>query len=215
MLGIDTITLLLIGANVLISSKGFQDYSFFEKYKFNIGGIRRGEFIRYLSSGFLHADWTHLLVNMLTLYFFAGAIIANMGPLIFLVIYFGSLLLGNFLSYAFHKNEYHYSAIGASGAVSGIVFAFVLLYPDQNLYLYFALPIKAWIFGIAYLVFSIYGMRKQLGNIGHDAHFGGAAAGYGLTLLFNPYLLTSQTEIVLLLAIPIVALFILLRTNKN
>ena len=214
MLDIAPITLLLIGANILFSSKGFQDFSFFENYKFNVGAIRRGEYIRYLSSGFLHADWTHLLVNMLTLYFFAGAIIARLGLLPFLVIYFASLLVGNFLSFAFHKDEYHYSAIGASGAVSGVVFAFVLLYPDQNLYLFFAIPIKAWLFGILYLVYSIYGMRNQLGNIGHDAHFGGAVAGYGLTLLFEPYLLEARTELVLLMAVPIVALFVLIKQKR-
>ena len=214
MLGIDLATIAIIGANILISSKGFQDFSFFEKYKFNVGAVRRGEYVRFLSAGFLHADWTHLLVNMLTLYFFAGPVIAWMGLLPFLVIYFASLLAGNILSYSFHQNEYHYSAIGASGAVSGIVFCYVLLFPDKDLYLFFAIPIRAWIFGIAYLVFSIYGMRKQLGNIGHDAHFGGAVAGYGLTLLFRPNLIASRTEILLLMAIPIIALFILMKQKK-
>ena len=91
---------------------------------------------------------------------------------------------------------------------------FVLLYPDQNLYLFFAIPIKAWLFGILYLVYSIYGMRNQLGNIGHDAHFGGAVAGYGLTLLFEPYLLEARTELVLLMAVPIVALFVLIKQKR-
>lgn len=214
MLGIDPATLLLIGANVFLSLKGFQDFSFFEKYKFNVGAVRRGEYIRCLSAGFLHADWTHLFVNMLTLYFFAGPVINTLGLVPFLVIYFASLLAGNILSYSFHQNEYHYSAIGASGAVSGIVFCYVLLYPSSNLYLFFAIPIKAWIFGILYLVYSIYGMRKQLGNIGHDAHFGGAVAGYGLTVLFEPQLLQTRTDILLLMAIPIVALFILIKQKR-
>lgn len=214
MLDIDVVTLVLIGGNILMSLRGFQEFSFFEKYKFNVGAVRRGEYIRFLSAGFLHADWTHLFVNMLTLYFFAGPVIATLGLIPFLIIYFASLLAGNFLSYAFHKSEYHYSAIGASGAVSGIVFCYVLLYPNQNLYLFFAIPIKAWIFGIAYLVYSIYGMRKQLGNIGHDAHFGGAVAGYCLTILFEPHLLQSSTEILLLMAIPIVALFVLMQQKR-
>lgn len=214
MLGIHPAVLLIIGANILISARGFRDFAFFEKYKFNVGAIKRGEYIRFLTAGFLHANWTHLFVNMLTLYFFADPVIWTIGLIPFLVIYFVSLLAGNILSYAFHQNEFHYSAIGASGAVSGVVFSYVILYPDQNLYLFFAIPIKAWIFGIAYLAYSIYGMKNQMGNIGHDAHFGGAVAGYLLTLAFEPQLIESRTEILAIMAIPIVALFVLMKQKR-
>lgn len=207
-------TLAIIIANVLFSMKGFKDYAFFEKYKFNIGAIQRGEQIRMLSSGFLHANTTHLLFNMLTLYFFADVIIISLGYVSFLIIYFVSLLVGNLLSFYFHKNNPFYSAIGASGAVTGILYSAILMYPDMKLYLFFALPIKAWIFGIAYLFYSIYGMKKQLGNIGHDAHFGGAIAGYVLTILFAPIIIQKQLWIVLVLAIPIVALFVLMKMKK-
>lgn len=214
MQNINIATLIIIAANVLISLKGFNDFSFFEKYKFNIAGIRRGEQIRMFSSGFLHADFNHLLFNMLTLYFFAGVVIAYLGVTIFIVIYLASLLLGSILSFYFHKDEYHYSAVGASGAVMGILYAAILFIPNENLYLFFAIPIPAWIFGVAYLLYSIYGMKKQLGNIGHDAHIGGAIAGYLLTIAFAPYLLNTSLWIVLLLAIPIVLLFILHKLGK-
>jgi membrane associated rhomboid family serine protease len=194
--------------------KGFDDFSFFEKYKFNIGGIKRGEQIRMISSGFLHADMSHLIFNMLTLYFFADVVIVTIGFVKFLIIYFASLLVGNLLSFYFHKDEYHYSAIGASGAVMGVLYSSIMFYPDMNLYLFFAIPIKAWIFGILYLGYSIYGMKKQLGNIGHDAHFGGAIAGYALTILFAPSILETQLWIVLVLAVPIVALFVLMKLGK-
>jgi membrane associated rhomboid family serine protease len=214
MQNINIATLIIIAANVLISLKGFNDFSFFEKYKFNIAGIRRGEQIRMFSSGFLHADFNHLLFNMLTLYFFAGVVIAYLGVTKFVIVYLASLLFGSILSFYFHKDEYHYSAVGASGAVMGILYAAILFIPDENLYLFFAIPIPAWIFGVAYLLYSIYGMKKQLGNIGHDAHIGGAIAGYLLTIAFAPYLLETSLWIVLLLAIPIVLLFILHKLGK-
>ena len=208
-------TLAIIIANVLISMKGFKDFAFFEKYKFNIGGIQRGEKIRMLSSGFLHADMSHLLFNMLTLYFFADVVIISLGYISFVIIYFAALLLGNALSFYFHKNNPYYSAIGASGAVSGVLYSAILLYPTMGIYMFFIpIAIPAWIFGILYLLYSIYGMKKQLGNIGHDAHFGGAIAGYVLTILFAPSILQTQLWVVAILAIPIIALFVLMKSGK-
>ncbi|MDC7995378.1 rhomboid family intramembrane serine protease [Altibacter sp. HG106] len=210
MLDIAIVTLIIIAANVIISLKGFNDFSFFEKYKFNIASIRRGEQIRMITSGFLHVDTAHLLFNMLTLYFFANIVINALGTVRFLLVYMASLLVGNLLSFYFHKEEYHYSAVGASGAVTGILYSAILFYPDMSLYLFFIpIPIPAWIFGLLYLLYSIYGMKKRIGNIGHDAHLGGAIAGYALTLLFMPGLLETNLWIVLVLAVPIGILFVL------
>jgi membrane associated rhomboid family serine protease len=208
-------TIAIIAVNVLISLKGFSDFSFFEKYKFNIAGIRRGEQIRMFSSGFLHVDYSHLLFNMLTLYFFANVVIGSVGVTKFVLIYLASLLVGNLLSFYFHKNEFHYSAVGASGAVMGILYSAILFYPDMRLGFFF-IPVRfpAWVFGLAYLLYSIYGMRSRLGNIGHDAHFGGAIAGYVLTIAFAPSLLETSLWIVTLLAVPIVLLFILHKLGK-
>ena len=100
-------TIVIIGANVLASIKGFNDFSFFERYKFNIGAIKRGEQIRTITSGFLHVDISHLLFNMLTLYFFAPIVVQYLGDVKFLIIYFISLLAGSLLSLSFHKNDYH------------------------------------------------------------------------------------------------------------
>ncbi len=213
--GIDITTLLIIAANALISVKGFNDYTFFEKYKFNVAAIRRGEQIRMLTSGFLHVDFSHLLFNMLTLYFFAGVVIAAVGVTSFLLIYLASLVVGNLLSFYFHRDEFHYSAVGASGAVTGVLYSAILFYPDMGLYLFFIpIAIPAWIFGIGYLLYSIYGMKRRLGNIGHDAHFGGAIAGYVLTLVFVPSLFQAQLWIVLVLAVPIILLFLLHKLGK-
>jgi len=206
-------TIAIIVANVIISLKGFNDFSFFEKYKFNIAGIRKGEKIRMFSSGFLHADFSHLLFNMITLYFFANVVIISLGVVKFILIYLASLVFGNLLSFFFHKEEFHYSAIGASGAVMGILYSAILFDPNAML-IVFVIPMKAWIFGILFLLFSIYGMKKSIGNIGHDAHFGGAIAGYVLTIAFAPYLLDTHLWIVTLLAVPIVLLFILIKLKK-
>ncbi len=208
-------TLVIIAANVLISLKGFNDFSFFEKYKFNIAGIRRGEQIRMFSSGFLHVDFSHLLFNMLTLYFFANVVIYNVGVTKFVLIYLLSLLVGNLLSFLMHKDEFHYSAVGASGAVMGILYAAILFEPNMGLYLFFIpIAIPAWLFGILYLGYSIYGMKKRLGNIGHDAHIGGAIAGYVLTIGFQPSILQTDLWLVILLAIPILVLFVLYKLGK-
>jgi membrane associated rhomboid family serine protease len=215
MQNLDIATIVIIAANVIISMKGFNDFSFFEKYKFNIAGIRRGEQIRMFSSAFLHADFSHLLFNMLTLYFFAPVVIMSVGVTYFVIIYVASLLIGNLLSFYFHKDEYHYSAIGASGAVMGVLYSAILFFPDMGLYLFFIpIPIPAWVFGMAYLLYSIYGMKKRLGNIGHDAHIGGAIGGYVLTLVFAPYLFQTSLWIVVLLAIPLILLFILHKLGK-
>ena len=215
MYNLDIVTIVIIAANVIISFKGFEDRLFFEKYKFNVGSIRRGEQIRMFSSGFLHADVTHLLFNMITLYFFADAVIFELGRVNFMIIYFASLVFGNLLSLYFHKDEYWYSAIGASGAVTGILYSAILLQPEMSLYMFFVpIPIPGYVFGIGYLLYSIYGMKNRIGNIGHDAHFGGAVGGYAITLVLMPSLFRTDLGYVGLLAIPIVILFVLYKTGK-
>lgn len=212
---LNLITIIIIAANVIMSFKGFKDYSFFEKYKFNTGAVKRGEKIRIFSSGFLHVDTGHLFLNMLTLYFFADVVIDSLGSMGFLLVYVASLALGNFLSYFFHKDDPGYNAVGASGAVSGIIYAAILLHPDMSLYLFLIpIPIPAYVFGIGYMLYSIYGMKRRVGNIGHDAHFGGAVGGYVLTLLLAPWILTAHLLMVVLLAVPIVLLFILQKSGR-
>jgi len=214
-MNISIYTLIIIALNTLCSFKGFKDRSFFELYKFNIGGIKRGEQPRLLVSGFLHVDLQHLLFNMITLYFFAGHVIYSVGPFYFFLIYFGSLIFGNLLSYYFHKNELYYSAVGASGAVTGILYAAILLYPGMNLYLYFIpIPIPSYVVGVGYMLYSIYGIKSRVGNIGHDAHFGGAIGGYVLTLLIAPQVLETHLWMVILLAVPIILLFLMHKNNK-
>ena len=208
-------TIAIIAVNVLVSLKGFNDGSFFERYKFGIGAIKAGQKDRMLTSGFLHVDISHLFMNMFTLFFFADVVINWFGPTKFVGIYFISLIAGSLLALFFHKNEPYYSAVGASGAVTGILYAAILLQPDMRLGLMFIpIPLPAYVLGIAYLLYSIYGMKKRLGNIGHTAHFGGAIGGYITVLLFKPDLLVTDTLMVFLLAIPIVILFVMEKLGK-
>ncbi|MFA9187498.1 rhomboid family intramembrane serine protease [Flavobacterium sp. FBOR7N2.3] len=209
-----TFLIALIIANVLFSYKGFNDYSFFRKYEFHIGSIRSGEQIRMLTSGFLHADMGHLLFNMITLYFFAPVVSGYLGNLLFIVIYFASLLFGSLLTLVLHKNDYNYRAVGASGAVTGILYSAILLRPDMMLGIFFIIPMPAYVFGILYLLYSIYGMRAKNDNIGHTAHFGGAIGGYLITLLVYPNLIFLHPLMVSLLTIPILLLFILIKMKK-
>lgn len=200
------IVLGIIIANVLVSMKGFDDYAFLDKYKFQVSRIKGGEKLRLFTSGFLHVDWMHLILNMYVLYVFADFVANILGNNSFLIIYFGSLLAGSFYSLSYHKDEPYYSAVGASGAVSGIVYSSILLFPDMQLLLFFAIPIPGYVFGVGYLLYSIYGMKKQLGNVGHAAHLGGAIGGFALTLLLKPILFSINTTFVILLAIPILLL---------
>ena len=205
----------IIAANIIFSYKGFQDIAFFRRYEFHIGSIRAGEQVRMFSSAFLHADIMHLAFNMLTLYFFAPVVIDYMGTFAFVTIYIGSLVFGSLLTLYLHKNDYSYRAIGASGAVTGVLYSAILLRPDMSLYMFFIpIPIPAYIFGICYLLYSIYGMKAKNDNIGHAAHFGGAIGGYLITLGKEPHLLTDNTLMVILLAIPILILFAMAKAGK-
>jgi membrane associated rhomboid family serine protease len=210
----NTILVGIIVANALISYKGFNDLAFFRKYEFHVGSIRSGEQIRMLSSGFLHADIMHLAFNMLTLWFFAPVVIQWMGTFSFVLIYFGSLIFGSLLTMLFHKNDYSYRAVGASGAVTGVLYSAILLQPDMMLGIFFVIPMPAYLFGILYLLYSIYGMRAKNDNIGHTAHFGGAIGGYLITLIKEPSLIVDHSLMVILLAIPILILFVMAKLGK-
>lgn len=195
--------LVLIGVTVLISYKGMQDHFFFNKNEFHIGSIQSGEQFRMLSSGFLHVDFQHLFFNMFTLYLFAPYVVFHFSNSYFFLLYFGSLLSGSLLTLYFHKNEYHYRAVGASGAVTGIIYSAILIEP--NIYMYGFIP--GYVFGFLYLLASLYGMKTKRDNIGHVAHFGGAIGGFVITLIREPQIFVDQTVTVMALMVPIVVLF--------
>jgi membrane associated rhomboid family serine protease len=205
----------ILAANGIVSYIGFSDVHFFRKYEFHIGSIRSGEQYRMISSGFLHGDVAHLAFNMISLYFFAHYVYNELGNFSFLLIYFGSLIFGSLLTLAMHKDDYSYRAIGASGAVTGIIYSAILLEPNLYLnFMFIPIDIPGYLFGIGYLLYSIYGMKAKNDNIGHTAHFGGAIGGYVLTLLKQPEIFSENLFLVVLLALPIIALFVLDRMGK-
>jgi membrane associated rhomboid family serine protease len=203
------VLIVIIVINALVSYKGFNDTSFFRKYEFHIGSIRAGEQYRMFTSAFLHADFMHLGFNMLTLYFFAPVVIYTLGVVGFLLVYFASMACGSLLTLYLHKNEPSYRAIGASGAVMGVLFASILINPYQEINF-----IDGYIFGIIYLLLTIYGMKTKAGNIGHTAHFGGAIGGFLITLARMPHLLYDNTLVVILLAVPIVIMVGMAKAGK-
>ncbi|MAI92816.1 MAG: rhomboid family intramembrane serine protease [Flavobacteriaceae bacterium] len=203
----NSVAIIIIGLNIFFSYKGFRDRIFFNKYKFSPMHIKSGEKIRYISSGFLHVDTTHLIVNMFTLYFFVDAVIFRVGEINFLIIYFTSLIFGNWLTYRFNSNNINYSAVGASGAVMGIVYSAILLNPDMTLF-FFVLPMPGYLFGLGYLFYSIYSMKKVNDNIGHEAHLGGAIAGFFSTIFILPAVVLTNLFTVLILLVPIIYFYI-------
>lgn len=204
------VILILIVVNVLVSVKGINDVAFFDRYKFQVKKILEGEKLRTVTSGFLHADWSHLGFNMYALYLFGGIGVRSFSSINFLLIYFGSLLVGSMYSLYQHKSELYYSAIGASGAVSGVMFSAIMLYPEK-IYSFLFFPFigfPAYILGIGYLLYSIYGMKNRVGNIGHSAHLGGAIGGYVLTLILKPSVITNNSLMIGGMGLIIVGLFL-------
>lgn len=203
------VPILIIALTAITSIKGFSDGAFFDRYKFNVGAIlgNSKQWDRMLTSATLHADYMHLIFNMLTLYFFSDIIILVFGVWKYLLIYLLAILGGGLLSLWMHRKEYYYSAIGASGGVVGVLFAAIAVDPTVGIYIFLIpIAIPGWIFGIAYLAYSVYGMRSQLGNVGHDAHLGGAAIGLFLAIIFEPVLLEINMKYILIMIVPLLAL---------
>ena len=193
--------IIILLATIAMSYYGFNNPTFFNHYKFNVGAVQKGDYVRLVSSGFLHANWEHLIFNMISLYFFQDVIIGSMGNLMFLLIYFGSMLLGSVFSLRIYKRQPYYSAIGASGAVSGIIFAAIALYPT-------ALSVNflpGWLFGALYFGYSVFMMfnPQQGDNLGHAAHLGGALFGLAVVIIYAPEVVIHHAFYLGVMALPL------------
>lgn len=205
------LVLALIALNGLVTAWGFRSERIFERWVFSVRAMQQGRVLRLLSSGFLHVSWSHYFFNMVTLYFFAGATIDRLGSAHFLYLYLLSLVAGNLLALLIHRRHKNYRAVGASGAVSGVVYAAIALYPDMQLALIFLpIPFPAWIYGIAFIVYSLYGIGKQSDNIGHEAHLGGAVAGLLYTIALRPELAQSNPLTILYILVPAVVFLVVM-----
>jgi len=152
--------------------------------------VKHNEYYRILTCSLIHADWWHLIFNMYSFYIFAFTLeIHFLGTIYFLIVYVGSLIVSCLPSVIQHKNNPAYLSLGASGAVSGIVFSYVLFNPFQLFYVFFAIPMPAWLFGIIFTVYSYFAAKNSADNINHNAHLWGALTGLILTLILNPHIL--------------------------
>ena len=213
---IPPVGIFIIGLNILFSLIGFKNGIFFEKYRFHIGSIKEGDYYRLLSSGFLHVNTTHILFNMFTLYFFVNIVVGILGTNSFLLLFIGSLLAGNLFGYYFHYKDNYYSAVGASGAVTGVLFSALLLYPEIELMLFLIpIPIPGYLFGIVYLLYTLYGMKTQNDNIGHTAHFGGAIGGIVITLYLMPSVIYKSIFMLSILSFALIIAGVLLYRKQS
>ncbi len=196
------ITYIIIALNCIVSFVGFSDKSFFAKYLYNPYSIQRNkqEWYRVFSHAFLHADFAHLLFNMFTFFSFGLALEQDIFPQIFAghaSYYFAALYIGGIIAsaipaYEKHKDDYAYSAVGASGAVSAIMFSYILILPTSSLSLLFLpIPIPAAFFGILFIIISYYLSKRGGGHIAHDAHLWGGIFGFVFTAILKPSLLVE------------------------
>lgn len=207
--------LLLILANVVTSWKGFRDRVFMDRYMFSVDGIKLfKQYDRLITSGFLHANWLHLIFNMIALFFFSGTVAAVLDWWGFLLVYFASLAGGDLLSLFIHRNSGSYSSLGASGAVAGLIFATIALVPGISIPL-IIIPIPGWLFGLLFVLFSIYGIRSRKGNVGYDSHLGGALIGMLVAILLHPSSLPDNYVTILIISLPALAFMYIIITRPH
>lgn len=189
------ITLIIAAITVITSIRAFSDQSLLHRLIFAPDYMRRTqEWYRFWSHGLIHADWMHLIFNMIALYSF-GSIVENVfvdfypstGRLLYLTMYLLALPISSLFDFFKYRHNSSYLALGASGAVSAVVFASILMSPTNSIYLFLIpIPIPAWIFGPMYLLITVYLARTGNDRIAHDAHFWGAIFGLLSTSLLIP-----------------------------
>ncbi|GAA3514839.1 hypothetical protein GCM10022393_30970 [Aquimarina addita] len=192
--------IILIILNTIISYKGFKNSAFLRKYAFQIDEILvHKDYKRMITSGFLHVNWIHFGFNMASLYFFSYCIESTVGIFSFLLIYFGSLIGGNLLALFIHRKHGDYSAVGASGAISGVILGAVALFKNMEVGLLFTtFGIPGWLYGLVFIIISIYGIKSQNNSIGHEAHLGGGIIGLLIAIALVPGV-TAQNPIPIIL----------------
>lgn len=194
-----SINIIIIFSIAAVSFLGFSNHILFSKFLFKPYSILKNkEWYRFISSAWLHADYTHLFVNLFVLYsfgnyleYFLNVYYEEQSLVLYLFLFLGSIVISHIPSYVKHKSNYNYEAVGASGGVSGILFAYILINPLSMLELYLFIPIPAIVFGILYLWYSYYMSKKNIDNIGHEAHIYGALGGMMLITIIKPEIWVS------------------------
>lgn len=187
-----SITIIIIAITVIVSLVALSNDELLNKLIFYPARMNTpAEYYRFITAGLIHIDFIHLFFNMYVLYVFGEyvetAYAVYIGkPYLFGVMYFFALIASSLPSFAKHRNDYYYRALGASGAVAAVLFSFVYYAPWTMLYFFGIIPIPAVIFAVLYLVYSAYASRRGQSNVGHDAHFYGAVFGFLVTLILDP-----------------------------
>ena len=207
-------TILILLVTAAVSFIGFKRSDIWERLMFKPEAIlRQKQFERMLTSGLIHADWAHLGMNSLTLYLFGRNIEAHYGALTLVGIHLVSIFGGSVLSLILHRHHADYRALGASGGVSGVVFASVFLLPDYRISM-MLLPIwiPPYVYAVIFLVASFIAHRRQTDNIGHDAHLGGAIIGLLFATVLYPHMVfAAPWMFALVLGLSLAVLVILIR----
>jgi membrane associated rhomboid family serine protease len=179
---------LIFAITILTSILTFSNAEWFGKLMLHPYSVhRRKKVYTLLTSGLIHKDWMHLFFNMISFYCFAFTLEQTIGHWQFGLLYVASLILSDLPSVAKHKNDFWYNSLGASGAVSAVIFSYILYDPMASMYIIpFPFPIKAIIFGVLYLVYCSYASKYSRDNINHDAHLFGALSGVAITLILSP-----------------------------
>jgi membrane associated rhomboid family serine protease len=173
---------------IVTSIYAFNDNNLFGKFMLHPYSVsRKHKVYTLITSGLIHADWMHLIFNMMTFFFFAFQLEAMIGSWQFGMVYILSLVLSDIPSVMKHKNDMWYNSLGASGAISGVLFSYILFQPFSSMMI-FPIPIPIWaiIFGPLYLVYCAYASRHARDHINHDAHLFGALAGMVVTVAVVP-----------------------------
>jgi membrane associated rhomboid family serine protease len=189
------VTFVLIAITVLVSWQAFERPRLLERLILWPPAIdRRKEFDRLITHGFIHADWQHLLFNMITLFFFGrlveGAFAPYIGAFGFVLFYLSAILVAILPTYLRHRHDPHYRSLGASGAVSAVLFAFILIQPWALIFVFF-LPLPAILYAVLYIGYSIWMDRRGGDNINHSAHLWGAGYGVLFTVMMEPRVVGS------------------------
>jgi len=197
-----SITLILIVITAIVSFYAFNNADVQAKLMMNPYNIsRRQQYYRFVTSGFVHGDHMHLIMNMISLYFFGRIVefkffevFGETGSLYFIILYFMAIVVSDLPTFFKHKDHPGYNSLGASGGVAAVIFAFIIFLPLENIYLYFAVPIPGFILGTLYVIYSYYQGKKGGDNINHSAHLFGAVFGLVFCIVLYPNVLPEFFE---------------------
>jgi len=208
------ITYGIIAVTLVISFLAFQNARIYENCLFSTSAIiKKHDYHRLITSAFIHADLGHLLFNMISFYAFSIDIESVYGHAVAASIYLAGAAAGSILSLVMHRKDPMYRAVGASGAVCAIIFASIFLLPGGSIIVFpLPIPLPAWSYAIIFILASIYGIGRNVGNIGHDAHLGGALCGIAMAAIIDPAAVTSRPLLLASIAGPVILFFIIKNT---